>query len=315
MIKNFAKWTLVGVVLVAAGFGFYLGSQYERGAVAQKAPYKEIEKFSKVYEYVESNYVDPLESKRLFEGALRGMLQTLDPHSSYLNEEVYREMREETSGKFGGLGIEVAVKDNLITVLSPFDDTPAFRAGIKAGDQIVKIGGKLTKQMNLTEAINMMRGKVGSTLNISIGRKGEAKFLDFSLVRESIKMTSVKSALVGVDTGYFRISSFMERTAKELTRAYEKLNSAKKLQGVILDLRGNPGGLLDQAVKVTNLFVDEGPVVYTIGRDKDKKEADVTQKGRRICELPITNSPNTDSSDRLRKSARRFSKSFSISTV
>lgn len=271
----------------AIGLGFYFGNQYQKGALAEKAPYKELEKFSKVLQFVEDNYVEKVKAEDLVESAIKGLLAGLDPHSSYLPPEVFREMKVETSGKFGGLGIEVTVKDGIISVVAPIDDSPAYKAGIKTGDQIIKIDGKYTRNISLQEAVNLMRGKPGSKISISVLRKGFDKPLDFVMARESIRIQSVKSSMYGEDIAYVRISSFMERTSDDLQKALYKLNNQKKLSGIILDLRGNPGGLLDQAVHVVNLFVEEGPVVYTIGRDRSKKETENAQKGRNTWELPM----------------------------
>jgi carboxyl-terminal processing protease len=281
------SWVIGLLLLGVAGTGFYLGSRYETGVVADKAPYRELEKFSKVLQFVEANYVEPVKGDDLVEGAIKGMLGTMDPHSAYLPPELYKEMKVETSGKFGGLGIEVTIKDGTIIVVAPIDDSPAYRAGVKTGDQIVKIAGKSAKQIGLQEAVQLMRGKPGSKIAVTLLRKGAPKLIDLVLTRESIKLQSVKYARLPNNTGYFRISSFMERTGDELAKAFTKLNTEHKLEGLVLDLRGNPGGLLDQAVKVVNVFVDEGPVVYTIGRDKKKKEIEFAQKGRQLTDLPL----------------------------
>ncbi len=284
------KSILRGSWIITLGFvglsSFILGSCFERGSVADKAPYRELEKFSKVLHYIEANYVETVKVEKLIEGAIRGMLETLDPHSAYLSPEVYKEMKVETSGKFGGLGIEVSVTDGYVTVVTPIDDSPAFRAGIKAGDKIIQINGKMTKNLSLPEAVTLMRGKVGESIHLVISRKRVEGPLKFSLKRESIRMQSVKSLLMPQGVAYFRISSFQERTSEDLAKEYEKI-AAKKPVGIILDLRGNPGGLLDQATRVVNLFVDEGPIVYTIGRDRAKKEVESAQRGRKVTDLPL----------------------------
>jgi carboxyl-terminal processing protease len=280
--------TIFYIVLVtSAVVGFWTGSSFHQHVAADKAPYKELEKFAKILQFIEANYVEKTQPSQLLDGAIKGMLSTLDPHSNYLSPEVYKEMKVETSGKFGGLGIEVSIKDGLITVVSPIDDTPAFRAGIKSGDQIIRIDDKTTKNLSLENTISLMRGKPGTSLKIIVMRKGVVKPLEFTLVREFIKIQSVKYSKVQGDVAYIRIAQFIENTAEDLQKAFEKMHTDSKLSGVILDLRGNPGGLLDQAVKVTNLFIDEGPVVYTIGRDKNKKEIEQARKGKKITELPL----------------------------
>ncbi|MBS1985621.1 MAG: S41 family peptidase [Bdellovibrionales bacterium] len=273
---------------VCLSLGMLIGCLFEKpSAKADKVAYRELEKFSKVLQYIESDFVEERKTKDLVEGAIRGMMQTLDPHSAYMNAEVFKEMKVETSGKFGGLGIEVSVKGGVLTIVSPIDDTPAYKAGVKAGDRIVRIDGKSTKNMTLPEAITMMRGKTGSKISITVVRQGVDAPIEFKLTRESIRMQSVRSVRLNNNIGYVRISSFMERTSEELAKALDKLSEKGRLEGVILDLRANPGGLLDQAVKVVNLFVDEGPVVYTIGRDRAKKEAEFAQKGRMKTDAPL----------------------------
>jgi carboxyl-terminal processing protease len=282
-----SKVIVFTVVASAISLGFYFGNQYQRGILAEKAPYRELEKFAKVLQFVEDNYVEGVKAENLVENSIKGMLTGLDPHSAYLPADVYREMKVETSGKFGGLGIEVSIRDGLITVVAPIEDTPAFKAGIKSGDQILKIDGKSTKSISIPEAINMMRGKPGSKISVTVMRKGALKPITFVMARESIKIQSVKYARVNEGTVYLRVSSFMERSGEELGKALDKLNREKKITGIILDLRGNPGGLLDQAVKIVNHFVEEGPVVYTIGRDRDKREAERAQKGRFVWQQPL----------------------------
>ncbi len=281
------KFWFFSVLAVSAGVGFWLGSSFHKNVNAEKAPYKELEKFAKVLQFVEANYVDRVAAGDLIEGAIRGMFLKLDPHSAYLNAELFRDMKSETAGKFGGLGIEVTIKDGFITVVAPIEDTPAFKAGIRSGDQIVKIDSRVTKTLTVPEAVGLMRGKPGTPVKVLIQRKGSLKPLEFVLNREFIKIQSVKYSRAEGDIGYFRISSFIEKTAEDLAGALEKLNKQKPIVGMVLDLRGNPGGLLEQAIRVSNLFLDEGPIVYTIGRDKEKKEIEFAQKGRKVNDLPL----------------------------
>jgi carboxyl-terminal processing protease len=285
--RNNREWIFFSVLIVSILVGFSVGGHFQQRANADRGPYKELEKFAKILQFIESNYVDKVNSKTLIEGAIKGMLAALDPHSNYLSQEVFKEMKVETSGKFGGLGIEVSIRDGLITVVAPIEDSPAYKAGIKSGDQIVKIGDKPTKNLSLENTISLMRGKPGTPVKVFVSRKGAMKWLEFNIVRESIRVQSVKFTHVQGDVGYIRISQFIERTSEDLEKAFAKLSESKKLAGIILDLRGNPGGLLEQAVKVSNLFIDNGPVVYTIGRDKTKKEAELTKKGKKMTDLPL----------------------------
>jgi carboxyl-terminal processing protease len=249
--------------------------------------YKELEKFSKILQFVEDNYVEPVTQKDLLENAIKGMLQNLDPHSAYMNSKIFSEMQSETDGKFGGLGVEVSVQDDWITVLAPIDDTPADRAGLRTGDKILKIDGKNTKGVSLPEVVTMMRGKPGTPVKILIGRTGEKPF-EISIKREIIKSRSVRSEVLGGDTLYVRLSSFMETTAPELEKVIKKnLGADSKIKGIVMDLRGNPGGLLNQAVRVVNLFVDQGTIVYTQGRDSKSKEIQYAQKGVKLTDVPL----------------------------
>jgi len=286
-MKTLYRVFTVLVLLAASAGALFLFQKYRPGANADKTPYKEIEKFAKILQYIEANYVEETKPSRLFEGAINGLLLGLDPHSAYMAPDVYKEMKEETSGKFGGLGIEVTVQDGYITVITPIDDTPAYRAGIKTGDKIIKIDGKSTKDMPLPEAVTLMRGDIGGKVKMTILRQGERKPLEYELARESVKLQSVRSVRLDDKIGYLRISSFMESTADDLGKHLDKLSRPKKIDGLILDLRGNPGGLLDQAVRVVNAFVDEGPVVYTIGRDRANKEVEYAQKGRQRTDVPV----------------------------
>jgi carboxyl-terminal processing protease len=283
----FRRTFFVSALFVISGLGFWFGYHYQKGLQADSTPYRELEKLAKVLQFVESNYVSDVKAQHLVESAVKGVLAGLDPHSAYLNQEVFREMREETSGKFSGLGVEVTIRDGSILVVSPIEGSPADRAGVRPGDVIIRIDGKSTRNVNLADAINMMRGKMGSKITLTVERKGQTSPMQFVLVRDNIKVQSVRSQRLSDNLGYFRITSFMERTSDDLAKAFDQLQSAGALRGLILDLRGNPGGLLDQAVRVVNLFIDEGPVVYTVGRDKAKKEIEYAQRGRMKTELPL----------------------------
>jgi carboxyl-terminal processing protease len=257
---------VVGVVL----FG---GQGIERVAAVNRDTYEGLEAFTNVLAIVQKNYVEEVSSQKMIEGAINGMLNALDPHSAYLTPELYKELQVDTEGSFGGLGIEITLRDGVLTVVSPIEDTPAYRAGVKAGDQIIKIEGELTKDMTLVEAVKKMRGPKGSKIVISIRREGVNKLLDFSLVREVIRVQSVKSRSLEKGYGYIRLSQFQDRTGADLDAALAKLTQENgKLAGIVLDLRNNPGGLLSQAVKVSDTFLDSGLVVYTEGRLENQKQ-------------------------------------------
>ena len=245
--------------------------------------YEELKVFSDVLDIIEKNFVDPVDSKKLIRGAIRGMISSLDPHSAFLLPESYKDLQIETRGRFSGIGIVITMQDNVVTVISPIDGTPAYKAGIKAGDQIIKVDGEETKAMMLWEAVKNMRGKKGTSVVITIRRKGLPEPIDFTIVRDIIPLESVRSYLLKPGYGYVRITNFRENTADDVKAALKKLGSGKTpLNGLILDLRDNPGGLLDQAIKVADIFLDKGPIVsikgrlkihskvYSAHRDKDK---------------------------------------------
>lgn len=253
----------------------------------QAERYKNLELFQSVLHYVEANYVDPVKNKDLVYGAIKGMLETLDPHSNFMTPDVFREMQTETSGKFGGLGIEIGMKDNVLTVVSPIEDTPAWKAGIKPNDRIVKINGESTKGMTLVDAVAKMRGDKGSPVKLGIYREGFEKVREISVKRDIIKIASVKSDELEEGYGYVRLSSFTESAGSDMKKAIAKLDSKHKLRGLVFDLRYNPGGLLDQAVDVSSLFIDDGVIVSTIGRNRDQKEVKYARKGMAYKDFPV----------------------------
>jgi carboxyl-terminal processing protease len=251
------------------------------------AKYREIELFQKVLGFVEKNYVEPVSSERLMQGAIRGMMDTLDPHSNYLPPEVFREMKIDTEGRFDGIGVEVSVKDGVLMVITPIEDSPAWRVGVKPGDRIVRINGESTKGLSISEAIQKMKGKTGTEVVLGVYRKGWKKFRDLKMKRESIQVKSVRSELIESKYGYVALSGFSENAAHDLDEAIKKLEKKKKLSGLVFDLRNNPGGLLDQAVEVASLFIDEGVVVSTIGRDPLDKEVRTAKGGKARKNLPV----------------------------
>jgi carboxyl-terminal processing protease len=252
---------LVGVAILFAG-----GRAVDRVGAVPKEAYENIELLTNILAIVQKNYVDEVSSDQLFEGAITGMLLALDPHSAYLTPDLYKELQVDTKGSFGGLGIEITIRDGFLTVVSPIEDTPADRAGIEPGDQIIKINGELTKDMSLLQAVKKMRGRKGTKIVVSIAREGVPGLNDVTIVREIIKVPSVKAKLLDDRFGYVRLTQFQERTSDDLRQALEELSKKNEIEGLILDLRNNPGGLLAQAVRVADVFLDSGLIVYTDGR-------------------------------------------------
>ncbi len=264
--------TLLGLCL-----GFALGSQFAMGEDQpgsedlNRLPLTEIRTFSEVFEKIKSDYVEPVEDSELLENAIRGMLSGLDPHSSFLDSHAYQDLQEGTSGEFGGLGIEVGMEDGFIKVISPIDDTPAQRAGIKAGDLIIRIDDTPVKGMSLTDAVKKMRGKPGAPIVLTIVREDKDKPFKVTLIRSVIKVRSVKSRMLSPELGYVRISNFQSHTGEDLRTAISKMKQQNKdgIKGLILDLRNNPGGVLNAAVEVSDTFLTDGLIVYTEGRVPD----------------------------------------------
>ncbi len=246
------------------------------GGVASKsndsaATYENLRLFTEVLSIIQSQYVDEVPPKEVIYSAIKGTLRGLDAHSSFLDPEMYREMQVETSGSFGGLGIEITLKDDLLTVVAPIEGTPAYRAGIQSGDRIVKIEGLATKDMQLSDAVKRMRGKPGSKVTISIVREGWTEPKDIPIVREQIRVQSVKTQQMEPGIEYIRLRQFQEQTSGDLETALEKYTKDTKMQGLILDLRNNPGGLLTSSVEVTEKFIESGRlVVYTEGRVRNQ---------------------------------------------
>jgi len=261
---------LVGVLVgVAASGGRFVGN-----VGAADADYEGLESFTNVLTLVKKNYVEEVTTQELIKGAINGMLASLDPHSAYLTPDEYKELQVETKGSFGGLGIEITQRDGMLTVVAPIEDTPAYRAGIEAGDIILRIDGEFTKDMTLLDAVKKMRGKKNTKVRLTIKREGSSALRDVTLVREVIKIRSVKSKLLEPGYGYVRIASFQERADEEVLKALEHIKRASSgtLRGVVLDLRNNPGGLLSQAVQISDTFLDSGMIVYTDGRKEDQRQ-------------------------------------------
>lgn len=261
-----------------------------RSATAAGTDYESIELFTDVLAIVKKSYVEEVDTKKLIYGAINGMLSALDPHSSFMPPDTYKELKLDTKGEFGGLGIEISIKDGILTVISPIEDTPAYRAGLKSGDQILKIDDKFTKDMTIMDAVKRMRGSKGTKVTLTIMREGFDKPKEFPLTRDIIQVKSVKFKMLDDGYGYVRIAQFQEKTSDDLQKALAGLNESSKgkLRGLVLDLRNDPGGLLDQAVKVSETFLDEGKlIVYTEGREKDAQMKFSSRKGDKQPNYPV----------------------------
>ena len=252
-------------------------------------PLDEIRIFTEIFSKIKSDYVENIDDKVLLKNAIHGMLQGLDPHSVYLDKEAYKELQEGTSGEFGGLGIEVGYEDGFVKVISPIDDTPAQKAGIKAGDLIIRIDGKSAKGISLMDAVKMMRGKPGSEIELTIVREGEEKPFNVSIVRDVITIINVKTKIIEPGFGYVRISNFQIHTVKDLSKSLKNLEkeNSNTLRGLVLDLRNNPGGLLNAAVGVSDLFLNNGLIVYTEGKIKDSNLKFNAKQNELLKHIPI----------------------------
>jgi len=250
--------------------------------------YREVQLFSDTLAIIQTDYVDEVKPKDLIYGALKGMLSSLDPHSQFMDPDTYNELKVDTEGKFGGLGIEITLKDGLLTVVTPIEDTPAWKAGIKANDRIVKINNELTRDMSLTDAVKKMRGKPGEAVNITVLRESEKKLLEFRIVRDIIKIRDIKEAKILEDgIGYIRLIEFRENTPQDLTTALQNL-SKEGMTALILDLRNNPGGLLDVAVRAAEKFIEKGKmVVYTKSRVSSQNLEFVSSFNNPFLKLPM----------------------------
>ena len=262
---------------------FYIPAVYS----SENDIYKKIDLFGEVLEKINKEYVDDINQSESMDSAINGLLQSLDPYSSYMSPQIFNEMQTETSGEFGGLGIEVSMESGVVKVISPIDDTPASRAGIKAGDYIVKIDNTQVQGKSLSEAVELMRGPVGTSIELTIRRRGEKKALNFIIVREIIEIRSVKADVLEKNVGYIRLTSFNENSGEQIKEKIKELENKKKVKAYILDLRNNPGGLLSQAIRITDYFLDNGEIVSTKSRKASEnkkwfaKEGDLT-KGKTL---------------------------------
>ncbi|WP_411354460.1 S41 family peptidase [Thiomicrorhabdus indica] len=263
--------------------------QVDSEAQSPGIPLEDLQAFAEVYERISTDYVDVIDDKSLIEGAISGMLSSLDPHSAYLPPVDAKEMEEHTRGEFGGLGMEVGMEDGFVKVVSPIDDTPAQRAGIMAGDLIVKLGNEPVKGKSLSEAVDIMRGKPGTQLELTIVRKGEDKPLKIELTRAIIKVRSVRQRMLPEGIGYVRISQFQMRTGPDLIKAIDTLEEENKgeLSGLVLDLRNNPGGVLNAAIQVSDAFLNDGLIVYTEGRIRNSQMRFEAEEGDVMDGKPV----------------------------
>ena len=286
MLKNlristgFLGGTLFGL-LVAVALSVHALKEEEQ------IPFEDLQAFTEVFSKVKSDYVESVDEKKLIEDAIRGMLNGLDPHSSFLNTNEFSDLKIGTTGQFGGLGIEVGMENGFVKVISPIDDTPAFRAGVKASDLIIKLDDKSVKGMTLNEAVKIMRGKPNTSIELTIVREGEPKPLVIKITREIIRVKSVKNRMLEPGYGYVRITNFQSRTTTDLLKAISDLQKEARLKGMILDLRNNPGGVLNGAVGVSDAFIDDGLIVYTEGRIDDSSHRYLATPGDSLNGVPL----------------------------
>jgi carboxyl-terminal processing protease len=270
MKKLANKWPFLVIIILGLFVVLVWPYHDSRVSALDKGVYKDIKTFNEVFDMVKKNYVEDVDSSVLIQGAINGMMRSLDPHSTFMTPEVYKELEVETQGRFGGIGIEITILKDVLTVVSPIEDTPAFNAGVKSGDQIIKIDGKSTKDITIMEAVKKLRGTEDTKITITIMRENIAKPKDFVLTRAIIQVKSVKAKTFEDNIGYIRIASFHERTADDLRKALHDIGEkVRPMKGLVLDLRNDPGGLLIQAIEVSDMFLKSGVIVSTRGRTKN----------------------------------------------
>ena len=270
MKKLANKWPFLVIIILGLFVVLVWPYHDSRVSALDKGVYKDIKTFNEVFDMVKKNYVEDVDSSVLIQGAINGMIKSLDPHSTFMTPEVYKELEVETQGRFGGIGIEITILKDVLTVVSPIEDTPAFNAGVKSGDQIIKIDGKSTKDISIMEAVKKMRGPENTKVTITIMRGNMAKPKDFVLTRAIIQVKSVKAKTFDDNIGYIRIASFNEKTADDLRKALRDIGKkVRPMKGLVLDLRNDPGGLLIQAIEVSDMFLKSGVIVSTRGRTKN----------------------------------------------
>jgi len=276
MIKNISK-----ILLILIFFTTNVSSKDNKNL------YKKIDLFGEVLDKVKKEYVDEINESDVMDAAINGVLQYLDPYSVYMNPELFESMQTDTKGEFGGLGIEVSMEAGVVKVISPIDDTPASKAGIKAGDYIIKINDVQVQGKTLMEAVKLMRGPVGSSIDLTIRRRGEKKIINKTIIREMIQVKSVEAKIMKNNIGYLRLKSFNSNSSKQLVEKIKNFEKSKKLTGYILDLRNNPGGLLTQAINVTDFFLNDGEIVSTKGRKASENRRFFAKKGDKVKGKPL----------------------------
>lgn len=286
MLQNLrtSTWFLSGTLL---GLSLAVGHSVYALKDNDQIPFEDLQAFTEVFSKVKSDYVEPVDDQKLIEDAIRGMLNGLDPHSAFLNTSEFSDLKIGTTGQFGGLGIEVGMENGFVKVISPIDDTPASRAGVKASDLIIKLDDKSVKGMTLNEAVKIMRGKPNTAIDLTIVREGEPKPLVITITREIIRVKSVKNRMLEPGYGYVRITNFQSRTTTDLLKAVSDLQKEERLKGMVLDLRNNPGGVLNGAVGVSDAFIDNGLIVYTEGRLDDSSHRYLATPGDSLNGAPL----------------------------
>ncbi len=270
-------------------FLFFFLTFFSKTAYSKNDLYEKIDLFGEVLENIKTDYVDDVDQADIMDSAINGVLQSLDPYSAYMSPELFKEMQTDTKGEFGGLGIEIGMESGVVKVISPIDDTPAAKAGIKAGDYIVKIGKEQVQGKSLLEAVKLMRGPVGTSIDLTIRRKNVKKPLEFKIIRKIIEIQSVSSKIIGKEKnlGYIRLKSFNENSDKQFLKSIKDFEKKIKIKGYVLDLRNNPGGLLTQAINITNFFLEEGEIVSTKGRKTAETRKFFAKKGDEVKGKPI----------------------------
>lgn len=288
MKRKIKPLIVTAVFLTGVGLAGLIVGSGEQWLAYAKDRYQDLQTFAKVLNLVQQYYVEEVDTQKLIYGGIKGMLQELDPHTNFLPPDVYKEFESETSGEFGGIGIEITVQNDILTVISPIEDTPAWEAGIQAGDKIVEINGQSTKGFSLAEAAQHMRGKKGSKVRLGIFRDGFDKPKEFVVERGTVKVKSVKTTDLEDGFVYIRLTSFIENSAGDMEKALKAVQSKyKAINGVVMDLRRNPGGLLDQAIRISDLFLEKGVIVSTIGRNKREKEVVYAKKDGTYSGFPV----------------------------